>query len=483
MPTNKIQSLPLTITGITSNSISFKWDRVPGYTANPDPIIYEIELREAENPNDSWHIIRRGTQLYSFTFTGLKANTMYAFHVKAYDESRKVAQYPFDIASRTAKTLTADTQAPTVSNKTIKVTRITQTSIAIQWEPATDNQTAAKDIRYQVLFKQSNTPSEPWRLVKDAKGITSHSFTGLKKGTTYSFHIKATDEAGNVLHYPLDNGCMSAKTLEAKADTNAPTVLSKKLDVVKVTENSISIQWEKAKDDQTLAKEIRYVVGLTEADNADDPWHIVDEAKDICEFTFKNLKANTRYAFYVMAFDEAGNMTQYPLDNGCMTAVTDSVNSKLVLQKGGTVYCDGIYGADSKSSLRENLGANFNRNYFEISFQFYPLATDKDSVQLDNIITLDSSRRVFGVHMKNGILQATVNNSYSYPIDMGFRYSPNKWQTLRMVYDNGKLTVNGAITRQIGKLNDPGNNILSSMNFSNGHAFKGYIKDLIVKTK
>ena len=184
-----------------------------------------------------------------------------------------------------------------------------------------------------------------------------------------------------------------------------------------------------------------------------------------------------------MAFDEAGNMTQYPLDNGCMTAVTDSVNSKLVLQKGGTVYCDGIYGADSKSSLRENLGANFNRNYFEISFQFYPLATDKDSVQLDNIITLDSSRRVFGVHMKNGILQATVNNSYSYPIDMGFRYSPNKWQTLRMVYDNGKLTVNGAITRQIGKLNDPGNNILSSMNFSNGHAFKGYIKDLIVKTK
>ena len=334
MPTNKIQSLPLTITGITSNSISFKWDRVPGYTANPDPIIYEIELREAENPNDSWHIIKRGTQLYSFTFTGLKANTMYAFHVKAYDESRKVAQYPFDIASRTAKTLTADTQAPTVSNKTIKVTRITQTSIAIQWEPATDNQTAAKDIRYQVWFTQS---SEPWRLVKDAKGITSHSFTGLKKGTTYAFYIKATDEAGNSLQYPLDNGCMAAKTLEAKADTNAPTVLSKKLDVVKVTENSISIQWEKAKDDLTLAKEIRYVVGLTEADNADDPWHIVDEAKDICEFTFKNLKANTKYAFYVMAFDEAGNMTQYPLYNGSMAAKTNAGDTQAPTAENRTI--------------------------------------------------------------------------------------------------------------------------------------------------
>ena len=473
------------MTRITQTSIAIQWEPATDNQTAAKDIRYQVLFKQSNTPSEPWRLVKDAKGITSHSFTGLKKGTTYSFHIKATDEAGNVLHYPLDNGCMSAKTLEAkaDTNAPTVLSKKLDVVKVTENSISIQWEKAKDDQTAAKDIRYQVLFKQSNTPSEPWRLVKDAKGITSHSFTGLKKGTTYSFHIKATDEAGNVLHYPLDNGCMSAKTLEAKADTNAPTVLSKKLDVVKVTENSISIQWEKAKDDQTLAKEIRYVVGLTEADNADDPWHIVDEAKDICEFTFKNLKANTRYAFYVMAFDEAGNMTQYPLDNGCMTAVTDSVNSKLVLQKGGTVYCDGIYGADSKSSLRENLGANFNRNYFEISFQFYPLATDKDSVQLDNIITLDSSRRVFGVHMKNGILQATVNNSYSYPIDMGFRYSPNKWQTLRMVYDNGKLTVNGAITRQIGKLNDPGNNILSSMNFSNGHAFKGYIKDLIVKTK
>ena len=481
MPTNKIQSLPLTITGITSNSISFKWDRVPGYTANPDPIIYEIGLRDLGNLKDTWHIIRRGTQLYSFTFTGLKANTKYAFYVKAYDESGKVAQYPIDNGCMTAKTLTADTQAPTVSNKTIKVTRITQTSIAIQWNPATDNQTAAKDIRYVVGLTEADNADDPWHIVDEAKDICEFTFKNLKAGTVYAFYVMAFDEAGNMTQYPLYNGSMSAKT--NAGDTQAPTAENRTITVLEASGNQIIIRWKPATDNVTAAKDIRYQVWFKQSNTPSEPWRLVKEGKNITTCTFTGLKNKTKYAFFVKAFDEAGNVLQYPLDNGCMTAVTDSVNSKLVLQKGGTVYCDGIYGADSKSSLRENLGANFNRNYFEISFQFYPLATDKDSVQLDNIITLDSSRRVFGVHMKNGILQATVNNSYSYPIDMGFRYSPNKWQTLRMVYDNGKLTVNGAITRQIGKLNDPGNNILSSMNFSNGHAFKGYIKDLIVKTK
>ena len=116
----------------------------------------------------------------------------------------------------------------------------------------------------------------------------------------------------------------------AKQDNLSPTVLSKNLNVVMVTDRSITLQWEKAKDDKTPAKDIRYVVGITEADNAEDPWHIACEAKDICEYTFTGLKAATKYAFYVMAFDEAGNCTQYPFTDGSMSATTqEAIDDKV----------------------------------------------------------------------------------------------------------------------------------------------------------
>ena len=89
-----------------------------------------------------------------------------------------------------------------------------------------------------------------------------------------------------------------------------------------LTKTTISIEWQKATDDKTAAKDIRYVVGLTEADNGQDPWHIVGESKDICKFTFKNLQPGTRYSFFVIAFDDAGNMCQYPGTDKSVTAKT-----------------------------------------------------------------------------------------------------------------------------------------------------------------
>ncbi|MBO6045167.1 MAG: fibronectin type III domain-containing protein, partial [Bacteroidales bacterium] len=95
-------------------------------------------------------------------------------------------------------------------------------------------------------------------------------------------------------------------------DNKAPMTANKKLEITDVTEHTISIQGERAKDDNTKSKDVRYVIGLTETDNDQDPWHIVGEDTNICKFTFKWLKPGTNYSFYVMAYDEAGNMTQYP---------------------------------------------------------------------------------------------------------------------------------------------------------------------------
>lgn len=105
-----------------------------------------------------------------------------------------------------------DTEAPQVGSRAINVTNITSNSITITWERAIDNVTAMGDIRYQVGLVEDNNPQDSWRVVCDERGINSYTFTGLKPSTTYAFFVRAYDRKGNVLNYPLDNGCMTATT-------------------------------------------------------------------------------------------------------------------------------------------------------------------------------------------------------------------------------------------------------------------------------
>ena len=319
----QVPSGMLYVTGITGNSISIKWD--PATDAKPDPYVYKVGLTEEENVYDPWHIVEEGKGFYSYTFTGLKPELSYAFFVKAYDGDELIRQYPLFNGCMTAKTGAVDKEAPTVYTKQITVTDSTRDSISIKWEAAVDNVTPKQNINYQVWFKLSNTPSDPWHLVREEKGITTHTFKNLKEETQYSFFVRAFDEAGNSLQYPLSNGCMTAKT--KAGDKEAPTVDNKHITVTGTTRDSISIQWEAAADNVTSKANIRYEVWFKLSDTPSDPWHCVYEKNGITSYTFKGLKEGTKYSFFVRAFDDSGNSLQYPLSNGCMTARTAALDT------------------------------------------------------------------------------------------------------------------------------------------------------------
>ena len=320
----QVPSGMLYVTRVTGNSISIKWE--PATDANPDPILYKVGLTEEENVYDPWHIVKEGKEFYTFTFTDLKPNLSYAFFVKAYDGDELIRQYPLFNGCMTAKTGAVDKEAPTVYTKQITVTDSTRDSISIKWEAAVDNVTPKQNINYQVWFKLSNTPSDPWHLVREEKGITTHTFKNLKEETQYSFFVRAFDEAGNSLQYPLSNGCMTAKT--KAGDKEAPTVDNKHITVTGTTRDSISIKWEAATDNVTLKNQINYQVWFKLSDTPSDPWRCVYEKKGITTHTFKNLKEGTKYSFFVRAIDEAGNVLQYPLSNGCMTTRTAALDKE-----------------------------------------------------------------------------------------------------------------------------------------------------------
>ena len=129
-----------------------------------------------------------------------------------------------------------------------------------------------------------------------------------------------------------------------------------------------------------------------------------------------------------------------------------------------------------------NLGSQFNRNCFEVSFDCFISATDKDSVRNDNIITFESSYRALGLIMREGSIFVTTNNG-SKLFDSGIRYKKGELEHINLILIDGDLVINSKLIK-VGDIKwSPSNNTLSSRNFSNGHAFKGQFRNLVVKTK
>lgn len=314
----KDNSKAINVTATTYNSITIKWKPATDNITENNNIRYKVWLRPTGTSNSAWQTVKDKKAITSCTFTGLKLGTKYDFYVEAFDEAGNVLQYPDSGVYQTARTLT-DRVAPTAKSRDINVTGTSSNSISIKWEPATDDITRKNKIRYEVWLKPDNASSKSWKKVENKTGITSYTFKNLKEGTRYDFFVKAFDEAGNVLQYPFDIGCKSGSTLTP--DKAVPTVKSRDIIVTGITRNSISIQWEPATDNVSKQSRIKYQIWFFQP-GVDTKWSKIDEKFGISSYTFKNLKAGTTYAFYVRAFDEAGNSLQYPLENGNCTETT-----------------------------------------------------------------------------------------------------------------------------------------------------------------
>jgi hypothetical protein len=286
------------------------------------------------------------------------------------------------------------------------------------------------------------------------------------------------------------------KATARRKDHQPPTVATKALAVTNPTSDGFTIQWEKAKDDVTPEALINYQVFLLSPGGSQ--FSLVKEEKGITSYTFTDLNPSSTYRFYVVAKDEKGNVLQYPGDNQSSSAQTivsrpesttvtrpssnsvrrPTVTRTVLLMKDGAVSCDGVY--DSSAQLKETLDSKLNRSDFAISFDFNSATDGSGSGKTDNILTFDSSYRALGLTMRNKTIHITVNNQRQV-IDTGIPIRPGEWQHVDLAYKNGKITINGK-EYQVQALNGPGNNVLSTNNYSNGHCFKGIIRNLLVST-
>ena len=105
-------------------------------------------------------------------------------------------------------------------------------------------------------------------------------------------------------------------------DKEAPQAVSRAITVSDVKSDSFTISWQKATDNFTDSKLIKYKVYYADYDDKDDDWHLATQQRDIDTYTFMGLKQSTKYIFYVEALDQVGNVLTYPQDDGCMMQET-----------------------------------------------------------------------------------------------------------------------------------------------------------------
>jgi len=175
----------------------------------------------------------------------------------------------------------ADTVAPTTPAGVTAVAS-SPSSINVSWTASADN-VAVRG--YAVYRDGAGSPLLPL-----LGTVTTFQDTGLSPNTTHSYRVAAYDEAGN----------FSAQSSPASATTPAPDTTPPSnptgLTASAISSAQINLSWTSSSDN----------VGVTGyrvfRDGA-----LVATLGDVISYQNTGLTANTAYAYYVVAFDAAGN--------------------------------------------------------------------------------------------------------------------------------------------------------------------------------
>jgi hypothetical protein len=229
-----------------------------------------------------------------------KPETKYYFVVRAGDAAGNIDTNKLEVNATSGPD-----KNPPVFGGCTSATAIDAATIAVKWEPASDDVTPAQKMQYSVYA--SEKPGEQDyndATVMPIIGGSEGTVTGLKPGTTYYVTCRARDEAGNI-DLAGDAAEWDAKT----ASDSSPPVFGGVTGSLNTTTSSVDLTWAPATDDQTPQEEIVYQVYSTTTKGM---YNFMAEPTAVSQpgatqATVSGLSANTAYYFTVLARDKAGN--------------------------------------------------------------------------------------------------------------------------------------------------------------------------------
>lgn len=172
-----------------------------------------------------------------------------------------------------------------------------------------------------------------------------------------------------------------------------------------------------------------------------------------------------------------------PNGSGNTTAQRPAHNNGVLIygqSKEDIQFCDGKY-EDMEEFFAVDLGERLNREHFRIIFMFEAMDYKGTLVWTTEQYPLVLSRgwRVLAICLHDdGSIYITTNNQ-EHEYSTGLKYSPGVGKEIDLEYNNGMVTINGVVLN-VEMDEYGGDNVLSSINFSSGNAFYGYINSVRV---
>ena len=214
----------------------------------------------------------------SFSNTGLTANTVYFYRVRAINGS---------ITSGYAPQATASTSAP-LPPTTLNASAFSSTQINLTWVDASNNETG-----FQV--ERSTTSGSGYTLVTTtAANATSFSNTGLTANTSYFYRVRAINAVGS-----------SNNTPEFATSTAAP-IMPTALAGVATSTTQINLTWADASNNETgfqIERSTTSGSGFT---------LINTTAANATSFSNTGLTAGTRYFYRIRSTNGVGSSLNTP---------------------------------------------------------------------------------------------------------------------------------------------------------------------------
>jgi hypothetical protein len=180
----------------TATSVEVFWEPATDDTAAPDQIVYNLyasKTPDGQNFAEPHATITGGVT--KGVVPGLSPDTTYYVVCRAADPSGNEEE---NVVARSAKTKDDDT--PPVFAGITGLENITSQGFDVTWNAATDNQTAAADIVYDVFVASTSGAQdfEAMPAATSAPGATAVTIESLDSNTDYFIVVRARDLAANL---------------------------------------------------------------------------------------------------------------------------------------------------------------------------------------------------------------------------------------------------------------------------------------------
>jgi titin len=275
---------------ITRDSATLKWDK-PKDTGGVPLVGYIIEQQDGKG---RWHV-RGGVDAYRLWYTvhNLLQGFPYRFRIRAEnpDGVGPPATLPEPV---TPKAVVWKPSAPAL----IEVANLTEDGVTLSWLPP-ERDGGSRIIRY-IVEKCDPSTSMGWVPVQevDSSAVLITYIEGLKEGRPYLFRVSAENEVG------LGTPAELRDAVIPRGQIGAPSVPEGPLRLMRLTRNTVSLQWCPPKDNGGSPIE-RYTVEKRVAERS--MWtQAATCPSDMTACTVAGLTENEVYFFRVVAQNAYG---------------------------------------------------------------------------------------------------------------------------------------------------------------------------------